>query len=73
MSTKPTPLDRAIEICGGQTGLGRKIGASQQLVAYWQKVRKGRVPAEFARDIELAVDGQVTRKDLRPDLFGDAA
>lgn len=65
-------LEKAIEICGGQAGLARKIGRKQQNVAYWLKARKG-VPAEVAAAIEEAVEAQVTRDQLRPDVFGDRA
>lgn len=71
MEKPKTPLDRAIDLCGGQTKLATKIGRSQQLISYWQKTRKGVVPAECARDIAAAVDDEVTIYDLRPDLFGE--
>lgn len=70
MKKPQTPLDRAIDLCGGQTKLAAKIGRSQQLISYWQKAREGVVPAECARDIEEAVGSQVTVHDLRPDIFG---
>lgn len=66
--TEATPLERAIELCSSQAELGRRIGRSQQNVAYWLKAKK--VPAEIAIAIEDAVDGEVTRHELRPDIFG---
>lgn len=66
-----TPLERAIRVCGGQTKLAEKIGLSQQRVSYWRKAKNG-VPAEYARDIEEACNGAVTRQQLRPDIFGPA-
>lgn len=69
MDEAKTPLDRAIDLCGGQTALAKKIGRTQQNVAYWRKARKG-VPADVASDIEEAVEGKVTRHELRPDVFG---
>lgn len=73
LSPVKTPLDRAIELAGGQSRLAEKIGRSQQLISYWQKTRKGIVPAECVKDIEDAVKGEVTRHDLRPDIFGENA
>ena len=72
MNVALSPLDRAITLCGGQAGLARRIGTKQQNVAYWRNARKG-VPAEMAAAIEEAVEGAVTRHDLRPDVFGPAA
>lgn len=69
MEAPKTPLDRAIELCGGQAALAREIGTKQQNVAYWRTAVKG-VPAEMAPMIEEAVQGQVTRQELRPDVFG---
>lgn len=63
-----TPLQLAIEECDSQAELGRRIGRSQQIIAYW--LRKKTVPAEVAPAIEKAVGGKVTRHDLRPDVFG---
>jgi DNA-binding transcriptional regulator YdaS (Cro superfamily) len=71
MNRTLTPLERAIDHCGGQTQLAERIGKSQQLVSYWMKAKNG-VPAEYVRDIEAACEGKVTRHDLRPDIFGPA-
>jgi DNA-binding transcriptional regulator YdaS (Cro superfamily) len=70
-----TPLDhltRAIEIAGGQSSLGRLTGRSQH--AIWHAIKKGRCSVELAVLIERALHGQVTRQQLRPDVFaGDTA
>lgn len=63
-------FERAIKIAGGQSALSRKIGRSQSVISYWVTRRGGLVPAEVCADIEAAVDGAVTRQDLRPDVFG---
>lgn len=65
-------LDKAINECGGIAELARRIGRSPQIVAYWRKAKKG-VPAEAAPDIEKAVSKKVTRRQLRPDVFGATA
>lgn len=62
-------LERAIEIAGGQSALAEKIGKKQAHVAMWLKRRK--VPAEVCADIEGATSGEVTREELRPDVFRD--
>lgn len=69
MDNATSPLDRAIELCGGQAALARVIGTKQQNVAYWRTAVKG-VPAEMAQAIEDASGGKVTRQELRPDVFG---
>lgn len=64
-------LEKAIRIAGGQTELARKIGppVRQGHVSMWLK--RGVTPAEHCRSIEAATDGEVTRYELRPDVFGD--
>ena len=66
------PIDKAIEIFGTQTALAEAIGATQPFVSQW--VRNERpVSPKFARKIEEVTNGVVTRYQLRPDVFGDAA
>lgn len=64
-------LERAVELAGGQSELARRIGGTvkQQHVHYWLKVM-GKISEKHAIAAELAVDGQVTRYQLRPDVFG---
>lgn len=52
----------------GQTALATALGVSQGLVWQWLNGRT-KVTAEKAIEIEKATDGQVTRHDLRPDLY----
>lgn len=63
------PIQKAIDLVGGPTALARLLGNGvlQQHVTNWR--RRG-VPAERCIDIENAVGGQVTRYQLRPDVFG---
>lgn len=70
-------LERAIEIAGGtDAALARKISAispraaSREAVGQWR--RKGRAPTERCHEIETIVGGQVTKYQLRPDVFGPA-
>lgn len=71
MDQPETPLEKAIRLAGGQVRLAEKIGKQQQHVSYWLKAKNG-VPAEYAKAIEDAVEGQVRRDELRPDIFGPA-
>lgn len=74
-------LSRAVKIAGGQVALAAAIRArmtdskvTQAFVHKWlnSKSQRGRVPpAEYCRAIEAATGGQITRYDLRPDVFGD--
>ncbi len=63
-----TPLDKAIKIAGGQSELARRIGKTQGHISSWR--RRGRVPPEVVLSIEAAVGGQVTRYELRHDIYG---
>lgn len=67
-----TQLKNAIEICGGQTALAKAIGVQQPNIWNWLHRAGGVVPAEYCLKIESATNGEVTRYDLRPDVFGPA-
>lgn len=68
------PIERAVEIAGGQSALARAIGGTvkQAHVWYWLNKDDALVPAEHCLTIEQATGGQVTRHELRPDVFGPA-
>lgn len=70
MSKKPHPIVRAIALAGSEAKLGRAAGVSQN--AIWQAKKRAHVSAELAVAIEKATSGQVSRRELRPDLFADA-
>ncbi len=61
-------LERAIEIAGGQSALGRLIDRDQKAIWAWINTTQ-KVPAEDVLKIEAAVKGAVTRHDLRPDVY----
>lgn len=66
-------LDRAIEIIGTQTILAEKLRAinpkiQQAHVSAWKRSKKG-VPAQYCGAIEKLTKGEVTKHQLRPDLF----
>jgi DNA-binding transcriptional regulator YdaS (Cro superfamily) len=65
-------LELAIEILGGQARLARTIATpenpcSQQNVYDWLKA--GRCRPNAAIPLEKATSGQVSRQQLRPDLY----
>lgn len=63
-----TAIETAISIANSQSELARRIGTRQGTL--WKWIRKNRVPAEYCVAIERATEGQVTRYQLRPDVFG---
>ena len=68
MMTFHSHLKRAIEITGSQRKLAEAIGCSQQHVSFLMHHAKT-LSGEIAVKIERATDGQITRHELRPDLF----
>ena len=61
-------FERIIDIVGSQTELARVLGVKQPSVNNW--MIRARVPAERVLEIEKLVGGQVTRYEMRPDVFG---
>lgn len=71
------PLKRAIKLVGGQSALALALKPKhpkikQSHVWNWLYRDKAGVPAEYCQNIEEATGGQVTRYQLRPDVFGSA-
>lgn len=62
-------LRRAIEIVGSQAKLAEKIHTAQSTIWYWLNKKGGKVPHGFCVAIEKATKNQVTKEELRPDLF----
>ena len=65
-------LEKAIEIAGGQSALGRLIDRDQKAIWAWINTTQ-KVPAEDVLKIEEAVKGQVSRHELRPDVYPKSA
>lgn len=61
-------LEKAIRIAGSQFALARAIGMKQQTVNWWIRKSK-KVPAPYVIKIEKALNGAVTRHELRPDIY----
>jgi DNA-binding transcriptional regulator YdaS (Cro superfamily) len=64
----PPALARAAKEVGGVTKLASLLGIKRPAIYQWK-----RVPAERAVKIEEVTGGKVTRQELRPDLYEDAA
>lgn len=64
-----TFIKAAVEAIGGQGALAKAIGVTQSLVSQWCNEKRP-VAAHHCVAIERATAGQVTRYDLRPDVFG---
>lgn len=66
------PLEKAVQICGSQAELARRIEEKPQTVSAWVKraQRRGvlRVPAEHCPSIEEATGGEVVCEQLNPDV-----
>ncbi len=70
-SKKPqhSALLKAIELAGGkQESLAKLCGVRQQNVSKWLRREDG-VPLKRVIDIEKALNGAITRHQLRPDFF----
>ena len=59
---------RAVKIVGGQSALAKHLGVSQGCVWNWIN-RNNRISAEHVIGIERATNGQISRHDLRPDIY----
>jgi DNA-binding transcriptional regulator YdaS (Cro superfamily) len=77
-------LQKSIELAGGQNALARKITAwhlsngkniivKQQYIWKWLRSVSPVPPAEHCRAIEEITNGEVTRYQLRADVFGTQA
>lgn len=61
-------LQQAVDRAGSQSALARLLNVKPQAVQQW--VANGEPPVKRAIQIEEVVDGEITRHDLRPDIFG---
>ncbi len=67
-----SPIQLAVDACGGQKQLAEKVGVSPSFVHQWVHGDRP-VPAARCIAIEAACNSEVTRHDLRPDVFGEVA
>lgn len=63
-------VKKAVELGGGPSKLARLLGKdySQSQISNWV-YRNKRVPARHVILVEKALEGKITRYDLRPDLY----
>lgn len=61
-----SPIERAANILGSQAALAGALGVTNMAVVHWK--RRG-IPATRVLAIERATGGQVSRHELRPDLY----
>jgi len=63
-------LQKAVDLAGGQSEFARRLGGTvkQQHVHYWLNVM-GMISHKYVIAAETAVDGRVSRHELRPDLY----
>jgi DNA-binding transcriptional regulator YdaS (Cro superfamily) len=61
---------RLIKHFGSKAKIGRALGVTPQAVTKWENAN---VPSERAIQIEQITKGEITVKDLRPDLYETTA
>lgn len=67
--TQPVvPIQKAIDAVGGQGALARLLKVHPALVSQW---RTGRRPVAARHILSIEAMTQVSRHELRPDIFGD--
>jgi len=64
-----TGIAKAIRLAGSQTALGNLVGLTPQAIQKWSV--QGFVPGDRCREVETKLDGQVTRYELNPAVFGE--
>lgn len=69
MNAFRTHVERAVALHGSQAKLAREVGCSQQYIS-WLLKDADQISAEMSVAFEKATNGDVSRQDLRPDLFG---
>jgi len=65
-----TPIQKAIDAVGGQGALARLLKVHPALVSQW---RTGRRPVAAHHILSIEAMTQVSRHELRPDIFGGSA
>lgn len=60
-------FDKIKTALGSQAELARQLGIGVAAVTHWK--RRGRIPADRVLAIERITGGQVSRHEMRPDLY----
>lgn len=66
--TPKAALATAIRLTGGREKLAEKLGVGRTATYHWDD----KIPAEHAAMIEVLTAGEVTFRQLRPDIFKTA-
>lgn len=64
---KNKSIEKAVELCGSQKKLAQKLGVTQQLISYAIQGKR-RLSVINAIKIEKVTNGEVKRKEIRPDI-----
>jgi DNA-binding transcriptional regulator YdaS (Cro superfamily) len=62
-----SPIEKAVKIIGSQTALAKHFEIEPQAVQQW--ISSGRVPTKRVLGIEALTNGEVSRHELRPDIY----
>lgn len=62
-----SPIEKAVKIVGSQTALAKHFQIEPQAVQQW--ISSGRVPTKRVLGIEQLTNGEVSRHELRPDIY----
>lgn len=60
-------LEKLVEWSGSQVRLAHCLNVSRQVVHSW--VKRGRISASMAIEVEKITKGRFTKRDLRPDVI----
>ncbi|OBX05925.1 Cro/Cl family transcriptional regulator [Gallibacterium genomosp. 3] len=63
-------IEKAVFICGSKTKLAEICGVTSQAVSKWT-AGKAKISIEYIPGIIQATNGEVTARDLRPDVDWD--
>lgn len=65
-----TALLKIVNKVGSIAELGRRLNVSRGHVSNWIAGRRT-IPIKKVRELVLLSEGEITKKDLRPDVFND--
>ena len=60
-------VERIVQIVGNQSELARRLNIKPQAIQKW--VTTGQVPVNRVLEVEKIVEGQITRYEIRPDIY----
>jgi len=65
MNMQERKIRKALKLAGGTVKLASLLGITPQAISQWK-----RTPVNHVLKIEEATGGEVTRYELRPDIYG---